>query len=340
MKIELLGSMRMPNQSVRIMRAALDEAGVNPLPLLAEAGIAVAEADDPQGEVSGLQELRFQEIFATATRDIPGLWFHTGMRYRLMTYGPLGLAVLSAGTVHDGLKVLVAFQALTYSLLQYRLYEENGALAGMEADDSNVAPDLREFCLVRALGSATTFLKDMRQPFPLARIESSVPPRSDGIDYAAELGVPVVFGTPVTRWVFQPGAADLALPMASPLLEQTYQQLCARLIDEAQVSDDMVGRLYSLLVRSSRGFPSAAQAAAQLAVSERTLHRRLAKQNLGFGDVLDQVREQRACYLLDRSHLSVEAIGEMLGFAETASFSRAFKRWTGVSPIKFRQRPR
>ena len=37
MKIELLGSMRMPNQSVRIMRAVLDEAGINPLPLLAEA---------------------------------------------------------------------------------------------------------------------------------------------------------------------------------------------------------------------------------------------------------------------------------------------------------------
>ena len=67
MKIELLGSMRMPNQSVRIMRAALDEAGINPLPLLADAGIAAAEADDPQGEVSGLQELRFQEVFATAS---------------------------------------------------------------------------------------------------------------------------------------------------------------------------------------------------------------------------------------------------------------------------------
>jgi AraC-like DNA-binding protein len=100
----------------------------------------------------------------------------------------------------------------------------------------------------------------------------------------------------------------------------------------------MVGQLYALLVRSVGGFPSVAQAARQLAVSERTLHRRLAEQQLGFGAVLDQVRGQRARSLLDHSNLSIERIAEMLDFAETASFSRAFKRWVGESPLRYRNR--
>lgn len=330
----------MPNQSVRLMHVMLTESGIDPGPLLAAAGIDPALAADPQGEVSGLQELHFQEQFAQATRDRPELWFRIGLSYRLMTYGPLGLAVLSAGTVHQGLKVLVSFQALTYSLLQYRLWEQDGELLALEADDSLVDPDLREFCLVRALGSATMFLRDMRQPFPLARIETRLPPRDDGIDYAVALGVPVEFGAPASRWVFAEGTGSLALPMASPLLEQTYQQLCERLIEEAEVTDDLLGGIYAMLVRANRKFPAAAEVAAQFGISERTLNRRLAKQGLGFGDVLDQVRQQRATYLLDRSNLPIETIGEMLGFAETASFSRAFKRWLGVSPMNYRQRPR
>lgn len=340
MKLEFISSMRLPNQSVRLMAAMLLESGMDPTPSLQAAGIDPALAEDPQGEVSGLQELHFQEQFALATSDRPEIWFRIGLRYRLMTYGPLGLAVLSAGTIHEGLKVLVAFQALTYSLLQYRLTEEAGELTAMEADDSLIDPALRDFCLVRALGSATMFLRDMRQPFPLQAIETRLSSRFETMDYSAALGVPVRFGAPVSRWLFAPGAGEMALPMASPLLEQTYQQLCERLIREAQISDDMVGGLYALLVRSNRKFPSAAEAAAQLSVSERSLNRRLAQQGLSFGNVLDQVRQQRATYLLDRSNLSIESIGEMLGFAETASFSRAFKRWTGLSPMTYRQRPR
>lgn len=184
------------------------------------------------------------------------------------------------------------------------------------------------------------FLRDMRQPFPLSRIETRLADRDYGIDFASALGVPIIFGASESRWIFAPDAAEMVLPMASPMLEQTYQQLCERLIDEAQVNDDLVGRLFSLLVRATRHYPSAKEAASQLSISERTLNRRLAKQGLGFGDVLDQVRQQRATYLLDRSNLSIEQIGEMLGFAETASFSRAFKRWLSVSPTNYRQRPR
>lgn len=322
------------------MASVLSEHGVDPHLILDKAGIPRSVLDDPQGEVTGLQELHFQEGFAQATANETALWFRLGLRYRLMAYGPLGLAVMSAETVYEGLKVLVAFQALTFSLLQYQLQERDGALIALVADDTLIDSDLRDFCLVRALGSATMFLRDMRQPFPLLRIETCLPARDYGVDFASALGVPVEFGAAESRWVFAPGAADLALPLASPLLEQTYQQLCERLISEAQVNDDLVGQLFGLLVRMNRQYPSARDAAAQLSVSERTLNRRLARQGLRFVDVLDQVRQQRATYLLDRSNLRIEQIADMLGFAETASFSRAFKRWLGVSPMNYRQRPR
>ena len=339
MRPESLATLRHSIDSLRVMRSSIEAEGLEWAPLITAAEIPQSIADDLNGEISGLQELHLQEAFATATRHIPGAWLRTGLRYRVMSYGPLGLAVLAADTIEMGLQVLISFQALTYSLMQYNLIYENDALIGLAADDSLVPPDQREFCQERSLGSVTRFLNDMRQqPFPLTRIETTLDRPAGWLDCDKLLGAPVIFNSAMTRWIFKPGISNEALPMASPLLEETYQNQCKRLIDQVRVSDDVVTKLYALLVRTGRGFPSAEAAARQLAVSERTLHRRLSQQGLSYGAVLNQVREQRARSLLDKSNLSIERIAEMLDFGETASFSRAFKRWTGSSPLQFRKR--
>jgi len=207
------------------------------------------------------------------------------------------------------------------------------------ADDIFVPPRLREFMHERALGSVGMLLHDMRRrPFPFDRIESVLDRPPGWMDCEALLGAPVRFGAPATRWIFQREAANAPLPMSSPLIEENYQQVCAGLIGDARVSDDFVGSLYAILVRSTRGYPASPEIARRLAVSDRTLHRRLAAQHLTFGAVLDQVREQRARELLKSSRLSIEQVGDMLGYAEVSSFSRAFRRWTGMSPLPYRRR--
>jgi len=339
MRLESLEALRHSNHSLRIMRSSIEDEGLDWAPLIAEADIPPDVVDDPNGQVSGTQELRLQQAFANATRHIPGAWLRTGLRYRLMSYGPLGLAVLAADTLEKGLLVLDSFQVLTYSLMQYTLLYEDGELVGLGADDSLAPLEFREFCQERSLGSVTRFLNDMlSRSSPIARIETVLDRPNGWLGCDATLGVPVVFNAPSTRWILKPGVGREPLPMASPLLEETYRSLCASLVDEARVSDDLVGKFYALLVRTGRGFPSAAAAARQLGMSERTLYRRLSQQQLSFGAVLDQVREQRARYILENSRLSIERVAEMLDFAETSSFSRAFKRWTGLSPLQFRRR--
>jgi AraC-like DNA-binding protein len=339
MRLETFSAIRLPNLSARIMRSVIEEAGLAWTPLLSEAGIPADITDDPNGVVSGAQELRLQEVFVQATRHLPGAWFRMGLQYRLMSYGPLGLAVLAADTFGAGLRFMSSFLALTYSLMQYTLVEEAGEVVAVAADDALVSPDHREFCQERALGAATRLLNDMHPALsPILRIETVLDASRGRHACETVLGVPIIFGAPLTRWILSPGVARAPLPMASPLLEESYGKLCVRLIEEARVSDEIVSQLYALLVRSARRFPSAAEACRMLGLSERTLYRRLAAQGLTFGRVLDQVREQRASFLLDNTQMSVERVAEALGFAETASFSRAFKRWKGMSPLRFRHR--
>ena len=339
MKLELLNAFLYANTSLRIMRSIIEEEGLEWLPLIKEANISADLLDNLDGEVSGIQELRLQQAFANATRHISGVWLRTGLRYRLMSYGQLGLAVLAANTLEHGLKVLVSYQALTPSLMHYSLIYDGSELIGMGADDSLASEDLKEFLQERALGSATMFLKDMLpSKAVIARIET-VLDRPDGwLDCEKLLGVPVVFNAPNTRWVFKKNSGHEILPMASPLLEETYKNLCERLIAEASIDDDLVGQLYGLLVRAGHNFPLAEEAAKQLGMSERSLNRRLAAQKLSYGIILDKVRDQRARYLLDDTNLSIQQIAGILNFSETSSFSRAFKRWGGISPLQYRKK--
>jgi AraC-like DNA-binding protein len=338
MKLESLSSTRLSNLSVRIMSSMLEEADIDPTPILRAACLEPAHLVDPEGQVSAAQELRFQEGFVAATRSIPGIWLRTGLRYRLMSYGPLGLLVLSAPTVAAGLRVLNRYEALTFSLLAYPIEMEGDDPVALRVDDRNAPAPLREFLHERALGSVVMILNDMRQrPFPLERIDSVLDRPRNWLGCEQLVGAPIRFCAAETKWVFPRGIGREPLPMSNPLLEETYRRRCDQMIAEPQPADELVERFHALMVSSAKGFPTAKEVAEKLAISERTLHRRLSAQGLVFSSVLDRVREKRAREFLERSRMSIAQIAEMLDFAETASFSRAFKRWTGMSPLSFRK---
>ncbi len=77
-----------------------------------------------------------------------------------------------------------------------------------------------------------------------------------------------------------------------------------------------------------------------LHMSARTLQRRLEDEGTRFSEVLDGVREQRARRLIDDPTLTLVEVGDQVGFADLAAFSRAFKRWTGQPPGMWRMRSR
>ncbi|MFN8102402.1 MAG: helix-turn-helix transcriptional regulator [Mycobacterium sp.] len=73
----------------------------------------------------------------------------------------------------------------------------------------------------------------------------------------------------------------------------------------------------------------------ELNLDPRTLRRKLTGEGTSFRGVVADVRRARAEQLLNGG-LSIEAIAQQLGYAETASFTHAFTRWRGCSPSQFR----
>lgn len=85
------------------------------------------------------------------------------------------------------------------------------------------------------------------------------------------------------------------------------------------------------------GHSGADQVARRLAVSLRTLHRRLAEEGTSLGELLDDVRREQAMLHLAGNRFSIGEISFLLGFAHPNGFHKAFKRWTRMTPAQYRE---
>jgi len=85
------------------------------------------------------------------------------------------------------------------------------------------------------------------------------------------------------------------------------------------------------------GGPKLARAAKTLGVSPRTLQRQLRTHGIDFKELVEDTRHRFALdYLKDRDNTLTE-IAFLLGYSEVSAFNRAFKRWTGTTPMEYRR---
>ena len=98
----------------------------------------------------------------------------------------------------------------------------------------------------------------------------------------------------------------------------------------------LVQKVRSLMVSDFKRYSAMRAVAAQLCMSERTLHRHLRKCETSFQSLLDDTRLHAALPALHNPDVPLWQIAENLGFADVAAFKHAFKRWTGLSPSAFR----
>ena len=145
--------------------------------------------------------------------------------------------------------------------------------------------------------------------------------------------------------IHAPGSAMLAshsseqllekLPTASPELAHLADQVVRDYLAKMN-KDDIVSRLSRLLVANlPTGEYSKEDAAVELNMSPRTLQKKLLEAGTSWREQVDSTRYGLAASYLQSGRYSLSEITYMLGFNDTSSFSRAFKRWSGKAPGSF-----
>ena len=318
------------------------------LAIFTTAGLPARALDEPDFPVSLQQEL---EIIAALVSQLPPgtsvirVLFGALPAMGIENLGVVGMAMRHAATALDVPRVPLEYPELTmgHCRMVVRRREE-AALIVFHMDrptlrhaDAALVDRLVEYCEVLDLTSSVRNLEDVMGSghLPLG-VTLPYPQPGDWAEVAGELAFPVQFDAGEASIAYPAAFDGTPLPRANPLAFRLYtaiaDKLSLMLAEEVTLEERVLRWLWAYTPPPGRG-----EVAELLAMSERNLTRQLGAAGTSFSELLARVQAERACNLLRNPGLSVAEIGYRLGYAEPAAFTRAFTRWTGQSPLKWRQ---
>lgn len=177
------------------------------------------------------------------------------------------------------------------------------------------------------------------QRYPLVRVRFTHPQPADACEHRRLFECPVSFGQDACQLLMTRTVWDTPRTGNDPALFAVLDAHARMLLDRLPPpAPDIVARVRSTIEQELRGGnPRLESIARQLAMSPRTLQRRLADEGVLFNDLLDDRRLKAAKTYLAQRDVAGAEVAYLLGFAEQSSFNHAFKRWTGRTPTEYRR---
>lgn len=321
-----------PATYVRLLFEYLEKQGVDAFALLGEHAPTVGK--DGLGRYP---VVRWRSLLETASAHLkdPLLGLRLGQTITPAHLGLLGYVLLACENTATALQRFERYQRLIYDVNPVRHRLEDGAIALLWGVESGRPGPLVDECAIAAL---MQFSRDITgENWAAQEVHFVNPEPADIKPYEDFFGCPVRFGQAATQVKFP--LAYLALPLRRPdaglvgILEQQANALLAGL-PKADDFEQAVRRVIAQLTRE--GEPSLEQVAGHLHVSTRTLHRRLEDRGLNFRTVLEDTRRRLAVEYLKDLRLTLAEVALLLGYSDQSAFTRAFQRWTGTTPKRWR----
>ncbi len=171
---------------------------------------------------------------------------------------------------------------------------------------------------------------------PPTRVELRHEGPDDASFYETVLGGPVVFGAMHNRVVFPSTVLDETRRLGDEQLQLMLNERAERLLAQRGQGQDVVLRVRDAMRSADLDTFDLGRAAQALGMGTATLRRRLSERGTAFSQLVDEVRRDLACEALRQSRYDIKQLSARLGFSEPRAFHRAFRRWTGTTPARFR----
>ncbi len=274
---------------------------------------------------------------ASGELDDPFLALRLPAELELRSYGLAELAVRASPTVHEALRRLVRYAPLENERLVFALEERWGGVA-VTCHVAGHPRGLTRYAHEYALASVLTYTRTLTglPVVPRAVWFIHARPRlleSLGRFFGTE---ELEFGRADNGLLFDAAWMETRLTTADPRLLATAEQLADSALRARAPAEDFTATVAARVEESLESGASADDIAARLHMSKRTLQRRLEEGGLSFQALVDRVRAEKARALVRDESLKLADVAYRLGFSDVSSFSRSFRRWTGVSPGRYR----
>ncbi|MDJ0993878.1 MAG: AraC family transcriptional regulator [Dinoroseobacter sp.] len=270
--------------------------------------------------------------------DITDLPVKVGASMRCDDYGALGLAWKAAPNLMGSFARVERYARLWTSVVSYELRTVPEGILYIIHRDAPRRLGVRlsnETTLI-----ATVSLARQVCPVPFSPLRAFVqhPPPRTTTHHEAYFGCAVEFSAQHDALLFSPASIEQPNTLGD---EGISKFLVSHLdADLSALKDEgpLVTQVKDAIAQSlSEGAPKMADIARQLGLSVRSFHRRLSDHGVSFQTLTEDTRRELAEGLLRDQAYSLAEVAFLTGFSEQSSFTRAFKRWVGLTPANYRK---
>ncbi|MGM0564628.1 MAG: AraC family transcriptional regulator [Pseudomonadota bacterium] len=315
--------------------AGAERLGVSACQLLDRAGIAESALEKERWPIDDMTRLWHAAEHCTGDS---GFGLKAGAGIQPSSMDVLGFALQSAASLREALVMLQKYQRLISDGGRFQMlpgerttwlvyHPRQGRLA--------FSPHQIE-AVMAAVVNAVYWLTGA--PLSAERVQFSQEQLGPLSGYRNTFACPVDFEQAFSGLLVANEVLNRTLPQANEHLAQVHEEYsAARLaaLDMQRLSIEDLRRW--LMVQLGPRVPRRAEVARALGVSERTLARQLAERGSSFRQLVDEVRRALALEAVSGSDRPLAEIAQSLGFAESSTFYRAFQRWTGMPPARWRK---
>lgn len=329
------------NVSLSWVRTVLGEAqrqGIEETTLLRAAGIQPQELERERWPIDHIT--RLWRAAARLTQDT-GFGLKAGALVGPASFNVVGFIVQSAATLRQALTVVQKYQTLISDGGRFQL------LAGPQTSwlvyhprqgDLAFSPHQIEAVLAAVVSASRWITPQPLKPTLVRFSHEAVGPLAG---YREVFGCPTEFNQAYSGLLIDNAVLDVPLPQANAQLARLHEQYAAdqlQVLAQQQGLDETVRNWLRTQMKAHPGppVPSRTEAAAAFGLHERTLARRLQACGTHFADLLDEVRRDLALQQVGDTELPLREVAHALGFADISPFYRAFERWTGMPPARWR----
>jgi AraC-like DNA-binding protein len=309
----------------------------DPDQILHSLGLDRADLSRPDGFMACADFARLLEEAARATGD-ECFGLHFGEHYQPKNIGPFIYVVLNSPTIAAALDNTVRYLKVHNEAAEVSVATEGPrvylreSLIGLPVES---ARQQSEYGLAVTLNTIRMMVGSRWVPMEVQFGHQA--PRQTS-EHVRVFGAPVSFACPTNALVFErefverqvPAADERLYPILRRYLEQVLQEMPRE--DRALAS---VRRAVGEVMRE--GDPKLGDVARKVAMSPRTLQRRLKDHGLDFKGLVDDTRRRFSLSYLKDPQNTLTEIAYLLGYSEVSAFNRAFKRWTGSTPVSHRR---
>ena len=314
-------------------------AGGNEQDILAQAGLTRELLKQPRARILPRQLAALVRISWQLSGDeLLGL---TQQKVKLGVFALLAERLIRCKTLEEVLKQMADFYNLIGDQLRCDIQQQGSQVhfivnANFKEHSHNPTPhSLLTELLLLVCHRFPSWLVGQVIPLTQVRVQHAKPAHVE--EYRLMFPCPCVFSCDNTALVFD--AAHLMLPVIQNPneLEQYLSEMPFQWFKKQSYLDTLSAQVMRMLEEAPKEKDTKIDSiAARLNMTSRTLRRKLTAEGSRFQQIKDNIRRDQAINLIEDSRLTLAQIASQLGFTEPATFTRAFKQWTGVPPSIYR----